>query len=159
MSNPSMAARSISSCTPSFPMVVDGRVVGPTSKEQWKELTNIFPNTQEVWVGTPHVTIKVSVLPPKPWPFTIGHLPLHLMAGDANHDPMDRGRPIFSKISSFKSTWTRARMLTKYVAIQPTTCCGASIAVFKQPREVCEGSLLSITFVSRVQFNTRRRAL
>jgi len=74
----------------SFPIVVEGEGIGPTNDDEWKEITNLFPTTYEVWMTTPFIVICVQTLPPQPWPFTIGGYPLHITT-DKNEEPFDKG--------------------------------------------------------------------
>lgn len=75
----------------SFPLVVDGNVVFPSSEEQWRELTSIFPTTKSAWMGSPYLVIQVQELPPPPWPLSIGRIPLHLSTEDDANGPVDKG--------------------------------------------------------------------
>jgi hypothetical protein len=52
---------------------------------------NLFPTTFAAEVIPPYVIIRVRTLPPKPWPFTVGGLPLWLTT-DEFGDCFDRGR-------------------------------------------------------------------
>lgn len=52
---------------------------------------NLFPTTFAAEVVPPYVIIRVRTLPPKPWPFTVGGLPLWLTT-DEFADCFDRGR-------------------------------------------------------------------
>jgi hypothetical protein len=51
----------------------------------------LFPTTFAAEVVPPYVIIRVRTLPPKPWPFTVGGLPLWLTT-DESADCFDRGR-------------------------------------------------------------------
>jgi hypothetical protein len=62
------------------PFVENGRICGPIN---FKELLNLFPTTFGVDVGS-FVTFRVRTLPPKPWPLSIGGLPIHFST--AKHD-------------------------------------------------------------------------
>jgi hypothetical protein len=75
----------------SFPLVIDGNVIFPSSEEQWRELTSIFPTTQSAWIGSPYLVIQVQELPLPPWPLSIGRIPLHLSTEDDANGPIDKG--------------------------------------------------------------------
>lgn len=64
----------------------DGNALGPPSGD-WSEVVGIFkrvyPTLHAVELSAPFMIIRLAELPPTPWPFTIGGLPLRFT--DTNH--------------------------------------------------------------------------
>lgn len=64
----------------------DGSVLGPPEGD-WSELIGMlkrsFPTFQAVELSAPHIIIRFAQLPPSPWPFTIGGLPVRFT--DSQH--------------------------------------------------------------------------
>jgi hypothetical protein len=83
----------------SFPMVVNGDAVGPTSKDHWKEIMSIFPTTRSLFIGSPYMIIQVQELPPQPWPVSVGRIPLCLSLEEGS-DAFDRGRQGRSRVNA-----------------------------------------------------------
>jgi hypothetical protein len=74
----------------SYSLVENGRPTTPP-RGDFSELLKLFPTTFAAEVAPPYVIIRVRTLPPKPWPFTVGGLPLWLTT-DEFADCFDRGR-------------------------------------------------------------------
>src|SRR3984957_5619669 len=74
----------------SYSLVENGRPTTPP-RGDFSELLKLFPTTFAAEVAPPYVIIRVRTLPPKPWPFTVGGLPLWLTT-DESADCFDRGR-------------------------------------------------------------------
>ncbi|KAH0551323.1 hypothetical protein GP486_007432 [Trichoglossum hirsutum] len=74
----------------SYSLVENGRPTLPPHNG-FSELLGLFPTTFAADVVPPFVIIRVRTLPPKPWPFTVGGLPLWLTV-DESADYFDRGR-------------------------------------------------------------------
>jgi len=74
----------------SYSLVENGRPTTPPGGD-FSELLKLFPTTFAAEVVPPYVIIRVRTLPPKPWPFTVGGLPLWLTT-DKFADCFDRGR-------------------------------------------------------------------
>ncbi|KAI4134513.1 MAG: hypothetical protein LQ341_006017 [Variospora aurantia] len=73
-----------------YSLVEDGKALSPPLGD-WSLIASLFPNTRGVEVMPPFLTILVPTLPPKPWPLTVGGLPLRFTT-DEDADLFDRGR-------------------------------------------------------------------
>lgn len=56
-------------------LIHNGRAAGPRDSD-WSELAALFPTTFQVEVCPPFVVIRLRDVPKRPWPFTIGGLPV-----------------------------------------------------------------------------------
>jgi hypothetical protein len=69
----------------------DGHALAPPN---WSELAGMlkraFPTTYAVEVSPPYLIVRLELLPPSPWPFTIGRLPL-CFTDNGWEDYFDRG--------------------------------------------------------------------
>jgi hypothetical protein len=59
-----------------YPLIMDGRPWGPPADRGFTDLLNLFSTTFVVEIRSPFLIIRVHTLPPKPWPLTIGGLPV-----------------------------------------------------------------------------------
>ncbi|KAL8973512.1 MAG: hypothetical protein Q9197_002247 [Variospora fuerteventurae] len=73
-----------------YSLVEDGKALSPPLGD-WSLIASLFPNTKGAEVMPPFLTILVPTLPPKPWPLTVGGLPLRFTT-DEYVDLFDRGR-------------------------------------------------------------------
>lgn len=83
----------------SYPLVDDeGNALGPPSGD-WSEIVAMlkrsYPTVKAIEMSAPFVIIRMAKLPPTPWPFTIGGLPLRLTesehGGHLNPGVLGRG--------------------------------------------------------------------
>ena len=73
-----------------FTLVESGYAIFP-SGDEYSTLLKLFPNTFAVEVRPPYLIIRVHELPLKPWPFTIGGLPVQFTRND-HGEIFKRGR-------------------------------------------------------------------
>ncbi|KAI4288075.1 MAG: hypothetical protein L6R35_002666 [Caloplaca aegaea] len=74
-----------------YSLVEDGKALAPPLGD-WSFIASLFPNTRGAEVMPPFLIILVPTLPPKPWPLTVGGLPLRFTTDDEYVDLFDRGR-------------------------------------------------------------------
>ncbi|MCJ1397128.1 hypothetical protein MMC11_000320 [Xylographa trunciseda] len=74
-----------------FSLYKDGEMINPTD-EQVRMIMNIFPSSYAFEIADPFLVIRVSKLPPKPWPVKVAGRALWLTT-DADASPMNMGRP------------------------------------------------------------------
>lgn len=84
-----------------YSLVEAGRATVPPQGD-FADLFKLFPTTIYVEVFPPYLRIEVRGLPPKPWPLTVGGLPLQLFTGERAHIfdqcRMGRGPKILSDV-------------------------------------------------------------
>ena len=73
-----------------YSLVENGRVIGPPNGD-YSLLLKLFPTTFGVELSPPHLIIRLQTLPPKPWPLTIGGLPVQFTTENLG-DSFSRGR-------------------------------------------------------------------
>ena len=73
-----------------YSLVENGRVTGPPNGD-YSLLLKLFPTTFGVELSPPHLIIRLKTLPPKPWPLTIGGLPVQFTTENLG-DSFSRGR-------------------------------------------------------------------
>lgn len=72
-----------------YSLVADGIVNGPPAGD-WTLLQKVFPKALTIELRSPYMIIRVSELPPKPWPLTVGDLPFHYTTAE-NGEVFKRG--------------------------------------------------------------------
>lgn len=72
------------------PLIINGRPDG-LDGTVIRDLARLFPTTFGVDIYPPFLVIRVHTLPPKPWPFTIGGMPVHFTT-DIHDSGFDRGK-------------------------------------------------------------------
>ena len=73
-----------------YSLVVSGRATTPPHGD-FSELQRLFPSTYAVEIFPPYLVFRVHTAPSKPWPLTIGGLPVCFLT-DKHTDPFARGR-------------------------------------------------------------------
>ncbi|KAL8646558.1 MAG: hypothetical protein Q9210_006074, partial [Variospora velana] len=73
-----------------YSLVENGKALSPPLGD-WSLIISLFPNTKGAEVMDPFLIILVPTLPPKPWPLTVGGLPLRFTT-EEYVDLFDRGR-------------------------------------------------------------------
>ncbi|KAK3348912.1 hypothetical protein B0T25DRAFT_458513 [Lasiosphaeria hispida] len=68
-----------------------GDVLDPGKRELVK---SIFPETTGLACDGFFITLQLRTLPPKPWPLTIGGVPLYLTLAIGSDDPFPQGTPV-----------------------------------------------------------------
>lgn len=67
-----------------------GRAI-PPPRGDWAVILNLFPNATGAEISDPFLTVLVPTLPSKPWPLTVGGLPLQFSTHEAG-DSFKKGR-------------------------------------------------------------------
>ena len=90
-----------------FSLVESGRAIQPPNGD-YSTLLKLIPTTFAVEVRPPFLIVRVRELPPKPWPFTIGDLPIHISTHDHGErfrrGSMGRGKEALPNLSLRKRT-------------------------------------------------------
>jgi hypothetical protein len=73
-----------------YSLIEAGRATAPP-KGDFSDLLKLFPTTFAAEVFPPYLIIRVKKLPPKPWPLTVGGLPVQFST-DKEVESFDRGR-------------------------------------------------------------------
>lgn len=73
-----------------YSLVSNGRAVPPPNGD-YSDLLKLFPGTISVEIASPFLVIRLSTLPPSPWPLALGGLPVHFTT-DQTSDGFQRGR-------------------------------------------------------------------
>ncbi|KAL8990492.1 MAG: hypothetical protein Q9177_000863 [Variospora cf. flavescens] len=73
-----------------YSLVENGKALSPPLGD-WSVIISLFPNIKGAEVMDPFLIILVPTLPPKPWPLTVGGLPLRFTT-EEYVDLFDRGR-------------------------------------------------------------------
>jgi len=73
-----------------YSLIEAGRATGPPGGD-FSDLLTLFPTTFAAEVFPPYLIIRIRTIPPKPWPLTIGGLPVQFST-DKFEDSLNRGR-------------------------------------------------------------------
>ena len=72
-----------------YSLIEAGRATGPL-KRDFSDLLRLYPTTFAAEVIPPYLIIRSQIIPPRPWPLTIGGLPVQFST-DEYGDSYDRG--------------------------------------------------------------------
>lgn len=112
----------------SYPLVDDkGDELGPPFGD-WTEivalLKNAYPTFDALEMSAPFVTIRMAKLPPTPWPFTIGGIPLRFMetdhGGHLNPGILGRGTHELNAINLRRGDVLSDQVLQQALAVRQT---------------------------------------